>query len=103
MGKVCVVGCAELSIGADNRSGDLAGQALGEGDWISLDGDSGEVTLGRREIVRVEPAAELAELDRWAAELAAGGPQNQSLDRKGEGRSDDSDRSATAGRGERTA
>jgi pyruvate,orthophosphate dikinase len=103
MGKVCVVGCAELSIAADDGSGELAGQALGEGDWISLDGDSGEVTLGRREVVRVDPVEDLAELDRWAAAIAEAGPQDQGFDRKGGGRADDSERSGTAGRGERTA
>jgi pyruvate,orthophosphate dikinase len=67
MGKVCIVGCPELAIGGDGASASLAGQPLQEGDWISLDGDTGEVTLGRREIVKAEPTEDLAELDRWAA------------------------------------
>ena len=41
------------------------GTTLHEGDWISLDGDSGEVTLGRREIIAELPLAELAEIDAW--------------------------------------
>jgi pyruvate,orthophosphate dikinase len=71
MGKVCVVGCAELSIADGGLAASLAGNALQEGDWISLDGDTGEVTLGRREIARTEPTEDLAELDRWAAMAAA--------------------------------
>lgn len=103
MGKVCVVGCAELSVAGDDRAGTLAGQALREGDWISLDGDSGEVTLGRREIVRAEPVEDLAELDRWAADVAAAAPAEAGSDLKGTGRGDDRERSGRPDRGERTA
>jgi pyruvate,orthophosphate dikinase len=67
MGKVCVVGCPELAISKDGASVRLASEVLREGDWISLDGDTGEVTIGRREIVRQEPAADLAEIARWGA------------------------------------
>jgi pyruvate,orthophosphate dikinase len=67
LGKVCVVGCKELALAGDGRTGRLAGRALAEGDWLSLDGDTGEVSLGRREIVSSTPDAELAEVARWRA------------------------------------
>jgi pyruvate,orthophosphate dikinase len=44
---------------------------LGEGDWISLDGDTGEVFLGQREIMTERPEDELAEVERWRADTAA--------------------------------
>jgi hypothetical protein len=36
-----------------------------------MDGDTGAVYLGRTDIVRERPAAELAELERWRSEAAA--------------------------------
>jgi pyruvate,orthophosphate dikinase len=65
LGKVCLVGCPELRIREDGEGGEIAGRKIVEGDWISLDGDSGEVTLGRREIIAELPQAELAEIDAW--------------------------------------
>ena len=65
LGKVCLVGCHELKIHEDGQGGEIAGRKIGEGDWVSLDGDSGEVTLGRREIIAELPQAELAEIDAW--------------------------------------
>ncbi len=50
MGKVCLVGCGALAIDADERGATIGGQPLREGDWIALNGASGEITLGRREI-----------------------------------------------------
>jgi pyruvate,orthophosphate dikinase len=48
MGKVCVAGCGQLDI--DSRSGCLTsrdGRVLKAGDWISLDGSTGEVIAGK--------------------------------------------------------
>ena len=70
MGKVCVVGCAGLALEPGVAAGRLAGRAIVEGDWISLDGDNGDVSLGRREIACLEPAEALAEVARWRAEAA---------------------------------
>jgi pyruvate, orthophosphate dikinase len=50
---------------------ELNGVAFAEGDWISLDGDTGEVFLGQREIVTERPETELAEVERWRADAAA--------------------------------
>jgi len=65
LGKVCLVGCHELRIREDGEGGEIAGRKIVEGDWVSLDGDHGEVTLGRREIIAELPQAELAEIDAW--------------------------------------
>ncbi|HKF61236.1 MAG TPA: PEP/pyruvate-binding domain-containing protein [Dongiaceae bacterium] len=55
LGKVCLVGCHELRIREDREGGEIAGRKIVEGDWVSLDGDHGEVTLGRREIIAELP------------------------------------------------
>jgi len=64
-GKPCIVGCAELKVDAPARRSQLAGKPIEEGDWISLDGDSGEIFLGRRSVVVEQPEAELAEVTGW--------------------------------------
>jgi pyruvate, orthophosphate dikinase len=54
-------------VNGDERGGRLAGAEIMEGDWLSIDGGSGEVFLGRRDIVAELPQAELEELTRWRA------------------------------------
>jgi pyruvate,orthophosphate dikinase len=71
MGKACVVSCTGLVVDVAGRRGELNGVAFTEGDWISLDGDTGEVFLGQREIATERPETELAEVERWRADAAA--------------------------------
>lgn len=71
LGRPCLVGCHALKIAANGRAAELAGIGIAEGDWLSLDGDRGEVTLGRRDIVVERPEAELAEIDGWRRAAAA--------------------------------
>ena len=47
MGKVCVVGCGDIEIDYKKRQFTVKGKVLKEGDWISLDGTSGEVFEGK--------------------------------------------------------
>ena len=49
MGKVCIVGCQELDIDSAGRSFAAGGAVVREGDWISIDGFTGEVILGQLE------------------------------------------------------
>lgn len=65
LGKVCLVGCRDLRIAENGHNGDIAGKKIEEGDWISLDGETGEVMLGRLDIVAELPQAELATIDGW--------------------------------------
>jgi pyruvate,orthophosphate dikinase len=67
MARACVVGCAGLAIDEAAGSASLAGRRIAAGDWISLDGESGEVSLGRRQIVSDAPAVELATVAAWRA------------------------------------
>jgi pyruvate,orthophosphate dikinase len=72
MGKPCVVGCTGLSIDAVRHNARLSGTAIGEGDWLSIDGGSGAIYLGRGQVAVERPEAELAQIRRW---------RNQSLAR----------------------
>src|SRR5262249_29015999 len=46
-GKVCVVGCSALEINYEKRTGNDGGLTLKEGDFISVDGFTGEVMVGQ--------------------------------------------------------
>jgi pyruvate, orthophosphate dikinase len=46
MGKVCVAGCEALHIDYGTRTMRVNGTTLKEGDWISVDGSTGEVIKG---------------------------------------------------------
>ena len=43
----------------------LAGTTISESDWITIDGESGKLYLGRRDTVVTRPEAELAEIASW--------------------------------------
>ena len=47
MGKVCVAGCASLDIDYSTHTMKVKGKVIKEGDWISLDGTTGEVIEGK--------------------------------------------------------
>jgi pyruvate,orthophosphate dikinase len=70
LGKVCLVGCSSLAMD-DRGEARLGETVLKEGDWLSLDGETGEVFLGRREIALERPEAEIAEIQRWRREVAS--------------------------------
>jgi pyruvate, orthophosphate dikinase len=70
LGKACLVGCRDLKIDERGRRITLAGRELEEGDWLSLDGERGEIFAGRAEICIERPADELAEVARWRKKAA---------------------------------
>ncbi len=78
LGKVCLVGCRALVIAYDQRSATLDGGELREGDWIALDGATGEIALGGREIIAEKPP-EYSIIQQWKDEAAkeVGKPQQQ--------------------------
>ncbi|HTU81447.1 MAG TPA: pyruvate, phosphate dikinase [Candidatus Acidoferrales bacterium] len=71
MGKPCVAGCEALQIDRRNKRAVFAGTALGEGDWITIDGSTGRVAIG--ELPLIPPPSELpdwlATFLSWADEL----------------------------------
>ncbi|MGA8575669.1 MAG: pyruvate, phosphate dikinase [Candidatus Cybelea sp.] len=71
MGKPCVAGCDALQIDYRNKSASLDGQVLHEGDWITIDGTTGNVAVGELPLIR--PPSKLPEwlatFLSWADEL----------------------------------
>ena len=47
MGKVCVAGCGKLEINYGKRQMAVGAQVIKEGDYISIDGTTGEVMVGK--------------------------------------------------------
>ncbi|MBI4640465.1 MAG: pyruvate, phosphate dikinase, partial [Candidatus Tectomicrobia bacterium] len=54
MGKVCVAGCGELEIDYDRRQIHVNGKIIKEGDFLSVDGTTGEVIQGTVQTVPSE-------------------------------------------------
>jgi pyruvate,orthophosphate dikinase len=54
MGRVCVAGCGELDIDYAKHTMAVKGRTVKEGDWISIDGTTGEVIEGRVKTVPSE-------------------------------------------------
>ena len=65
MGKPCIVGCGGMTIDLAADQARLAGSTISGSDWITIDGDSGHIYLGRRETIMTRPEAELAEIASW--------------------------------------
>ncbi len=73
LGKPCVAGCSTLVVDVEaKRARSLDGaQSVAEGDWLSVDGTTGEVFVGSLPTVtaQFEKQTALAEILRWADEL----------------------------------
>jgi pyruvate,orthophosphate dikinase len=66
MGKCCVAGCDDIHIDYSSRSFKAGATVVKEGDFISLDGTSGEVMLGKVKTVPAKPSKEFETLMKWA-------------------------------------
>ncbi len=66
MGTCCVAGCNDLAIDETAGSCTLGETTIVEGDWLSVDGSSGEIILGRMPRVEPELTADFARLMEWA-------------------------------------
>jgi pyruvate,orthophosphate dikinase len=73
IGKPCVAGCAELVVdyGTKTARSTESGTSFGEGDWISVDGSTGEVFLSALPTVeaRFEDQPELQQILGWADKI----------------------------------
>jgi pyruvate,orthophosphate dikinase len=66
MGKPCVAGCAALDVDTENRTAELGGHVLLEGDVITIDGTTGRVVVGAVPLVEPEPSADFEQILDWA-------------------------------------
>jgi pyruvate,orthophosphate dikinase len=70
LGKCCVVGCGGLQVDPHGKRLllDEAEEALGEGEWLTLDGSSGNVYQGALDFVASPTVEQLSTLMAWADE-----------------------------------
>jgi pyruvate,orthophosphate dikinase len=65
MGKPCIVGCGDIEIDLKANQARVGSGTISASDWITIDGDSGELYIGRLETVTSRPERELEEIARW--------------------------------------
>ena len=66
MGKCCVSGCGDIKMDEENKKFELAGKTYGEGDWISLDGSTGNIYDGAIPTVDASIGGEFGRVMGWA-------------------------------------
>lgn len=69
MGKCCVSGCEEMKMNVEGKFFTLGGQTIKEGDWISLDGTSGNIYGEQIKTVAPEISGDFATFMAWADEI----------------------------------
>ena len=71
MGKPCVAGCEALNIDRRTKTATIAGKPLREGDWLTIDGTTGNVALGALALIAAPSTLPdwLATFLSWADEL----------------------------------
>ncbi len=66
MGTCCVSGCGEIKMDEENKKFELAGKVYNEGDYISIDGSTGNIYDGIIPTVDAEIAGEFGRIMDWA-------------------------------------
>ena len=66
MGKCCVSGCGEIKMDEENKKFELAGKTYVEGDYISIDGSTGNIYDGIIPTVDATIAGEFGRIMAWA-------------------------------------
>ncbi len=69
MGKPCVAGCGDAEVDEHKKAVKVGKLTIKEGDWISLDGSTGRVILGKANLVEPDPhSGAFATFMDWADE-----------------------------------
>ena len=66
MGKCCVSGCGDIAMDEANKKFTLAGKEFKEGDYISIDGSTGNIYGGQIATVDAKIAGEFGRIMSWA-------------------------------------
>ncbi len=66
MGTCCVSGCGDIAMDEANKKFTLAGQTFNEGDYISIDGSTGNIYGGQIATVDATIAGEFGRIMAWA-------------------------------------
>ncbi len=66
MGKCCVSGCSAINMDEENKQFTLSGKTYHEGDWLSLDGSTGNVYDGAMPTMDASIGGEFGRIMAWA-------------------------------------
>ena len=66
MGKCCVSGCGAIVMDEENKQFTLSGKAYHEGDWLSLDGSTGNIYDGAMPTVDASVSGDFGRIMGWA-------------------------------------
>jgi pyruvate, orthophosphate dikinase len=69
MGKCCVSGCNDVMVNASAKKMIIGDLVINEGDYITLDGSTGEVITGEMEMQKPDMVADFATIMNWADEF----------------------------------
>ena len=69
MGKCCVAGCGDLAIDYTENQFSVGDTVVKGGDWVSIDGSTGEVMLGQVPTQEPELSGDFTTLMSWADEI----------------------------------
>jgi len=69
MGRPCVVGCEELQIDEERKEIKVKDVVIREGEWITIDGYTGNVMVGKVPTIEPKIKGELETLLKWADEF----------------------------------
>ena len=66
MGACCVAGCGDIKMDEDNKRFELGGKTYQEGDWLSLDGSTGNIYGEAVKTTEASVGGEFGRLMAWA-------------------------------------
>ncbi len=69
MGKPCVAGCGDLSIDLENKKLSIKGTVIKEGEWVTINGSTGEVILGETKLIEPQISGDFAMFMSWVDEF----------------------------------
>ena len=69
MGKPCVAGAGDMRVDYAHQQVVVGGATVKKGDWVSLDGGSGRVFVGKLSTIEPELSGDFATLMSWADEF----------------------------------
>ncbi len=71
MGKCCVAGCGDVLVNEKKKEFTVNGHVVKEGDWITINGSTGQLILGQVPLVSPELSGDFGILMGWADKFRA--------------------------------
>ncbi|HCU25901.1 MAG TPA: pyruvate, phosphate dikinase, partial [Deltaproteobacteria bacterium] len=69
MGKCCVTGCGDLAISYSEKRMSVGEHVIRQGDWLTLNGSTGEVILGKVPTIEPELSGDFGHFMSWVDEF----------------------------------